>query len=549
MRSKQNQIDSSSTSDSSSHHTSTEQTPSSGFSPSLALSTSNSSSVPSASLLAECRALQQDELVALQSIYTSKDQFSVINSHNLDFNSQSSHSDLNFIEPKLRLSIPIKFPNTRKVRITSFRTSSLKISSNLDSQSKLDPTQVANADSVASAQSQSSTSIHSHSTSSSNKQVGTNGIDVFSQPSRISTHSSTSKGEPKSIDAHLAKEARRSTTNQDQVTKNGNIDVEVNGNSGKMSSRGDGKGKNGRKTNGKRGNNSVATNSQHQAPWELRAQALADSTSSKTGIANSKGKSPQSKAGVTTGVSNSSSSDSTSSSTLTLTSTSNPNRSSEANKADERKYLNPNARPFSSSISTTYPSSIASTSTSSQDAIIQNPSNSTQHSDLHLDNEPISTSQIIEVSNLPPITLYLSLPFTYPLESPPRIMSLSSPFLMEVEESDSPSILSHVSESPSNRLFDSVKIKDWIQNKLLESWEETKSESLWNWGELLAEVLWKHVGDGNPFFGNGEDLDDRGEGIINFSELGEHAWKCSGAHFRLYRVEGLKGKTIESLFH
>lgn len=420
--------------------------------PSKDFNTESSSINLSQSELEECLSLQQDELVALESIYTSKDQFSVLNpssAANKTFNSTSSDTSQpaqSSTQPKLRLSIPIKFdPKKRKVRVLQIHTTS-------------SAEQIFNQDDLTSNQGDSST-LSSRAPLKSKQELG-----------EMTIGDPRKEGESYSIDAKLAREAQRQSGSsvispQLANNKDGTLPRSPNGNTlDTPSSQRGGKGRH------SGGREKSQDRNKAEAPWDLRAKSAAEhSRSSVNKIHKQTGKS---KIGITSGVS---------ASTPTFS-----NSTTSAQTPFIPTKLSGAATPFNP------------LSTISQ----------ANHAQKQPAPEITTSRQEITLSNLPSLSIYLNLPPSYPLHSPPQILSISAPWL-EAESSQS-------STSPS--------ANEWLRRRLVSIWEESKSEILWSWGEWLSEGIWsegeRNVDNPNPFL-EGNDLDEEGERIITFVEQGE----------------------------
>ncbi|CAD7066264.1 unnamed protein product [Tilletia caries] len=94
----------------------------------------------------------------------------------------------------------------------------------------------------------------------------------------------------------------------------------------------------------------------------------------------------------------------------------------------------------------------------------------------------------LQLQHLPPLTLTLSLPPTYPLAAPPTIESLEAPWLPSSSSSDAPSSTSAT----------------WIRARLAQMWEESRAEVLWLWADWVREGLWEEIGGGGGGGGGGE---------------------------------------------
>ncbi|KAK0526770.1 hypothetical protein OC835_005175 [Tilletia horrida] len=92
---------------------------------------------------------------------------------------------------------------------------------------------------------------------------------------------------------------------------------------------------------------------------------------------------------------------------------------------------------------------------------------------------PASTT--LELQHLPPLTLRLSLPPTYPLDEPPQIDSLEAAWLQAPSSS--------ARTAPSSQA-------EWVRRRLREQWEESRAEVLWSWAEWVREGLWDEVDTG-----------------------------------------------------
>ncbi|KAE8196306.1 hypothetical protein A4X06_0g2362 [Tilletia controversa] len=94
----------------------------------------------------------------------------------------------------------------------------------------------------------------------------------------------------------------------------------------------------------------------------------------------------------------------------------------------------------------------------------------------------------LQLQHLPPLTLTLSLPPTYPLAAPPTIDSLEAPWLPSPSSSDAPSSTSAT----------------WIRARLAQMWEESRAEVLWLWADWVREGLWQEIsGSGGGGGGGG----------------------------------------------
>ncbi|KAE8255216.1 hypothetical protein A4X13_0g3113 [Tilletia indica] len=87
--------------------------------------------------------------------------------------------------------------------------------------------------------------------------------------------------------------------------------------------------------------------------------------------------------------------------------------------------------------------------------------------------------QTLELQHLPPLTLTLSLPPTYPLAAPPTIDTLEAPWLLS---------------SPTSTLHQTCS--RWTRKRLMEMWQENQAEILWLWADWIGEGLWEEISSG-----------------------------------------------------
>ncbi|KAE8267852.1 hypothetical protein A4X09_0g4497 [Tilletia walkeri] len=91
----------------------------------------------------------------------------------------------------------------------------------------------------------------------------------------------------------------------------------------------------------------------------------------------------------------------------------------------------------------------------------------------------LNKHQTLELQHLPPLTLTLSLPPTYPLAAPPTIDTLEAPWLLS---------------SPTSTLHQTCS--RWTRKRLLEMWQENQAEILWLWADWIGEGLWEEISSG-----------------------------------------------------